>query len=91
MRDIPCKLCGKNPCRCKERIVKMVAEEIPAAVVVFDKNAGRMIRLRIDSSSGAILTKVNKYYDPTEIDDWSDDYLRTTIRALCGLSPATSV
>jgi len=69
---------------CKERIIKVAEEEFPGSTVVFDDNAGSTVRFRIDDSSGRTLSRAFPHYDPTEIDDWSDEKLRSVIRITCG-------
>jgi len=68
----------------KSRIIKIAEEEFPGSTVVFDPEAGTMIRFRIDATSGQILSRAFPHYHPSEIDDWSDEKLRAVIRTTCG-------
>jgi hypothetical protein len=64
------------------RIQGLVAELIPNAEVVFDQDAGSMIRYRIDDRPSGKVVAISGYDVPSVIADWSDVDLRERIRAL---------
>lgn len=68
---------------CKQRIVAITEEDIPESKVIFDEDAGDFLRFRIEDSSGHIISRAFPHLRPAEIDDWSDDKLRTILRTLC--------
>jgi len=71
---------------CTQRIIKIAEGEFPGSTVVFDDNAGSMIRFRIDDVFGHILSKAFPHYLASEIDDWTNEKLRAVIRSTCGFS-----
>lgn len=68
----------------KERIATIAEQEFPGARVIFDEQAGHMIRWRIDSATGQPLSRGFPHYSPSEIEDISDEKIRALIRTTCG-------
>ena len=68
----------------KERIVQMAQDQFPGSAVVFDENFGGFIRFRIKDGSGNTLSKSFPHFLPSEIDDWSQERLRSVVRQICG-------
>ncbi len=70
----------------RARIKRIVEEEFPRHIVIFDEDSNRDIRFRIEDSAGTIRSKAFPHLHPSEIEDMSDEGLRSFLRNLCGFS-----
>jgi hypothetical protein len=68
----------------RERIRRCASEVFPRCVVVFDEERGHWVRFRIETRDGTMLTNASPDFEPSEIDDWPDEKLKTVLLSLCG-------
>jgi hypothetical protein len=71
----------------RDRITQIAQEEFPGSIVVFDEEGQQtMLRWRIETGSGTILSRAFPHYHPSEIEDKTNSQLRVLLRGLCGIS-----
>jgi hypothetical protein len=69
----------------RDRIRRMVEEELPGHAVVFEEHdEDNNIRFLIKDSSGTVVTRGKPAFHRGEIRKWSDADLRALIRFACG-------
>jgi hypothetical protein len=66
------------------RIRRLAGEEFSGCLVKFDEDAIPRIRFRIETSSGIRLSNAFPHLEVEEVENLTDDELRSHIRRLCG-------
>jgi hypothetical protein len=70
----------------RARVVRLVEEEFPGHDVIFDEDSKMKIRFRIEDRDGTRRSKASPHFHPSELEDQSDEELKSFLRRLCGLS-----
>jgi hypothetical protein len=70
----------------RARIVRIVEDEFPDHIVIFDEDSKRDIRFRIEDRHGTIRSKGFPHNHPSMFEDMTDEELRSYLRMLCGFS-----
>jgi len=70
----------------KNRIREIAQKEFPGSTLIFDERVPRLVKFEIKSSLGERITRAHPHFDPSEIDNRSDEELRRLLRFLCGFS-----
>jgi hypothetical protein len=68
------------------RIKRIVQEEVPGYSAIFDRAAWPMIRFRVQDAQGTIVTMPHSQFSIAELEEFSDQKLRSVIRRFCRIS-----